>query len=60
VLVQDIAGDSYESLADAIRTVTGVEGEQDPYHGEYPLAEEARAVFEDLAANAWHTAKVSR
>ena len=30
VLVQDIAGDNYESLADAIRTVTGVEGEQAP------------------------------
>jgi hypothetical protein len=60
VLVQDIVGDNYESLADAIRTVTGMEGEHDPYHGEYPMAEGAKAVFGDLAENAWHTAKVSR
>ncbi|UPV73679.1 DUF393 domain-containing protein [Halorussus limi] len=60
VLVQDIVGDNYESLADAIRSVTGVEGEPDPYHGEFPLAEEARDAFGELAANAWHTAKVSR
>lgn len=60
VLVQDIVGDNYESLADAIRTVSGVDGDPDPYHGEYPLADSAKAVFGDLAANAWHTAKVSR
>lgn len=59
VLVQDIVGDNYESLADAIRTVSGVEEDPDPYHGEYPMAEAAKSVFDELAANAWHTAKVS-
>jgi hypothetical protein len=50
VLIQDIVGENYESLADAIRTVTGVDG--DPYHGVYPLADDAREEFESLAANA--------
>jgi hypothetical protein len=60
VLIQDVVGDNYESIADAIRTVTGVDGEPDPYHGEYPMADGASEEFEKLAANAWHTAKVSR
>ncbi|WP_135826237.1 DCC1-like thiol-disulfide oxidoreductase family protein [Halorussus ruber] len=60
VLVRDIVGDNYESLADAIRTVSGVDGDPDPYHGEYPMAEDAKEPFEELAGNAWHTAKVSR
>jgi len=59
VLVQDIVGDNYESLADAIRTVSGVDGDPDPYHGEYPMADSANEAFEELADNAWHTAKVS-
>ena len=60
VLVQDIVGDNYESLADAIRSVTGVEGEPEPYHGVYPLSEAGMEAFEELAANAWHTAKVNQ
>jgi hypothetical protein len=60
VLVQDVVGDNYESIADAVRTVTDVEGEPDPYHGAYPMAEGAQAAFDELAANAWHTAKASR
>lgn len=60
VLVQDVVGNNYESIADAIRTVSGVEGDPDPYHGEYPMAPDGRAVFEELAENAWHTAKVGR
>ena len=60
VLIQDVIGDNYESLADAVRTMTGVDGEPDPYHGEYPMADDAIGLFEELAANAWHTAKVSR
>ena len=59
-LVQDIVGDNYESIADAIRTVTGVDGDPDPYHGVYPLADDARERFDDLAANASHTVKVQR
>ena len=53
VLVQDILGDNYESLADAVRTVTGVERDPDPYHGVYPLSDAARERFDDLAANAY-------
>ncbi|WP_440006466.1 DCC1-like thiol-disulfide oxidoreductase family protein [Halomicrococcus sp. SG-WS-1] len=57
-LVQDIVGENYESVADAIRTVTGVDGDPDPYHGTYPLAENADAAFDELVANAGHTVKV--
>lgn len=60
VLIQDVVEDNYESIADAVRTVPGVDGEPDPYHGAYPMAEAAREAFEELAANAWHTAKVGR
>ncbi|WP_135830448.1 DCC1-like thiol-disulfide oxidoreductase family protein [Halorussus halobius] len=58
VLIRDVLGDNYESIADAVRTVTGAEGDPDPYHGAYPMADEAREAFDDLAADAWHTAKV--
>lgn len=51
-LVGDVVGDNYESIADAIRTVTGVTADPDPYHGVYPMAETARERFESLAANA--------
>ena len=51
-LIQDVVGDNYESIADAIRTVTGVEGDPDPYHGDYPLADDARDRFDALATNA--------
>lgn len=61
VLVQDVVGDNYESLADAIRFVSGVEREPDPYHGRYPLADEAADRFDELAANAraTHRARAS-
>lgn len=52
VLVRDIVDDNYESLADAIRTVTGVDGEPDPYHGTYPLAPEAASALEALSDEA--------
>jgi predicted DCC family thiol-disulfide oxidoreductase YuxK len=51
-LIQDVVGDNYESVADAIRTVTGVEGDPDPYHGTYPLAEGARERVDALADGA--------
>ncbi|MFC7080576.1 DCC1-like thiol-disulfide oxidoreductase family protein [Halorussus caseinilyticus] len=60
VLVGDIVGDNYESLADAIRTVTGVDGRPDPYHGAYPMSEAAKSAFGELGRNAWHTAKIRR
>lgn len=49
VLVQDVVGGNYETMADAIRTVAGVQRDPDPYHGVYPLAEDAESAFEDLA-----------
>ncbi|ARS91431.1 DCC1-like thiol-disulfide oxidoreductase family protein [Natrarchaeobaculum aegyptiacum] len=48
VLVQDIVDDGYESAADAIRTVSGV----DPYHDDYPLTGAALDRFDDLASRA--------
>lgn len=55
VLVQDVVGENYESLADAIRTVTGVDREPDPYHGTYPMADDARNAYADVAAIAKST-----
>jgi len=54
-LVQDVVGDNYESLADAIRTVTGVDREPDAYHGEFPLAAPAAERFPDLSRHARKT-----
>lgn len=48
-LVQDVVGENYERMADAIRTVAGVDREPDPYHGVYPLAADAEPAFEALA-----------
>ena len=50
VLVQDIVDENYERLADAIRFVSGVDREVDPYHDAYPLAADAAAKFDALAA----------
>lgn len=52
VLVRDIVGENYESIADAINTVVGGERDPDPYHDTYPLAPEAAERFEALAAAA--------
>lgn len=52
VLVQDVVGENYEALADAVRFVSGLDREVDPYHDAYPLADEAAALFDDLAASA--------
>lgn len=60
VLVQDVVGDNYESIADAVRTVTGVDGDPDPYHGRYPLSAGASEAFAKLADDAWHTLTVDR
>ncbi|WP_135807084.1 DCC1-like thiol-disulfide oxidoreductase family protein [Halorussus marinus] len=59
VLIGDVIGDNYESIADAVRTATGAAGEPDAYHGEFAMGPAARGAFDDLAANAWHTAKVT-
>ncbi|MFB6103061.1 MAG: DUF393 domain-containing protein [Haloplanus sp.] len=55
VLVRDIVGDNYESIADAIRTVTGADGDVDAYHDTVPLAADALNRFPALAANAAST-----
>ncbi|WP_423745078.1 DCC1-like thiol-disulfide oxidoreductase family protein (plasmid) [Haladaptatus sp. SPP-AMP-3] len=59
-LVGDIVGDNYESIADAIRTVTGVDGDPDPYHGVHSMAEDARDRFDSLSANARSMSHVIR
>ncbi len=51
-LVGDIVGDNYESIADAIRTVTGLENDPEPYHCVHPMADDAREEFGSLSANA--------
>lgn len=58
VLVRDIVGENYETVADAIRTVSGLDRDPDPYHGTYPLADAARERFDALAAEASTTTKV--
>jgi len=52
VLVQDLVGENYESVTDAVRTVTGAPGDPDPHHGRYPLADRAAGAFDDLGAAA--------
>ena len=52
VLVSDLVGENYESIADAVRTVSGLDDEPDPYHGSFPLADAAVGRFEGLVAAA--------
>lgn len=52
VLIRDVVDENYERIADAIRSVSGLDREVDPYHDDYPLADDAAALFDDLAANA--------
>lgn len=55
VLVQDVVGDNYETIADAVRTVTGVDREPDPYHGTFPVTPAAAEAYVDLEADARQT-----
>ncbi|SEV82907.1 DCC1-like thiol-disulfide oxidoreductase family protein [Natrinema salifodinae] len=50
VLVQDIVDGNYEQFADAIQSVVGADRELDPYHDAYPMADDAAALFDRLAA----------
>ncbi|WP_122090507.1 thiol-disulfide oxidoreductase DCC family protein [Halalkalicoccus subterraneus] len=52
VLIQDIVGENYESIADAIGTVVGRDRDVDPYHDTYPLAEAAKDRYPALSAGA--------
>lgn len=57
VLIGDIVGENYESIADAIRsTAAGGDRDPDPYHDAYPLAPAAEERFAALAAAADGTA----
>ena len=58
-LIQDVVGDNYETLADAIRWVSGLDRNPDPYHDVYPMAEDARDMFSDLSSNATETHRVA-
>ncbi|PCR92618.1 thiol-disulfide oxidoreductase DCC family protein [Natrinema ejinorense] len=51
VLVQDIVDETYERFADAVWSVSETDREIDPYHDAYPLADDAAALFDELAAN---------
>ncbi|MBZ6493403.1 DCC1-like thiol-disulfide oxidoreductase family protein [Natrinema longum] len=51
VLVQDIVDETYERFADAVQSVSGTDREIDPYHDAYPLADDAAALVDELAAN---------
>ncbi|WP_435551524.1 DUF393 domain-containing protein [Natrinema sp. CGMCC1.2065] len=55
VLVRDIVGENYERLADAVRVVSGTDREIEPYHDAYPMASDAAALFDELAASAGRT-----
>ncbi|ADJ16294.1 DCC1-like thiol-disulfide oxidoreductase family protein [Halalkalicoccus jeotgali] len=52
VLVGDIVGENYESIADAIGTAVGQERDPDPYHDTYPLTEAAKGHYPALSADA--------
>lgn len=60
VLVQDIVGENYESIADAIQATVGGDRDPDPYHDTYPLAPAAAKRFPALAAAADGTTVVAR
>lgn len=51
-LMSDLVGENYEAIADAVRTVSGLDDEPDPYHGSFPLADEAAKQFKALAVTA--------
>jgi predicted DCC family thiol-disulfide oxidoreductase YuxK len=52
VLIGDVVGDNYESIADAVRRVAGTEREPDGYHDAVPMAPAARDRYLRLAARA--------
>lgn len=52
VLVQDIVGENYESIADAIGTVVGQDRDPDPYHDTYLLSTDAKGQYPSISANA--------
>lgn len=59
VLVSDVVGENYETVADAVRRVAGLDRGPDPYHDVLPMTDAARAAFDDLADAAWSTPTVA-
>jgi len=55
VLIRDIVDENYERVADAVQSVSGTDREIDPYHDAYPLADDAAALFDELAASGSRT-----
>ncbi|SEP77329.1 thiol-disulfide oxidoreductase DCC family protein [Natrinema salaciae] len=55
VLVQDIVDERYERVADAVQFVSGTDRDVDPFHDAYPLADDAAALFDALAASGSRT-----
>ena len=50
VFVEDVVDENYERVADAIRSVAGLESDVDPYNDAYPLADSAADCFGALAS----------
>ena len=57
-LAADLVGDNYESIADALQNVSGLDREPDPYHDVHTLTERARDRFDALAESAESTSVV--
>ncbi|MEF8780752.1 MAG: DUF393 domain-containing protein [Haloferacaceae archaeon] len=51
-LVGSLVRDNYERIASAVGVASGRDRDPDPYHGEYPLREDAAGTFGALAAAA--------
>ena len=59
VLVSDLVGGNYESMADAVRSVAGLDRDPDPYHDAVPMTDAAREAFVPLADAAGSTPLVA-
>lgn len=47
-LVEDIVAESYDGVADAVRRVSGLDRDPDPYHGTYELTAGAKEEYAGL------------
>jgi len=52
VLVQDVVGENYETVADAVRTVVGADRNPDPFHGTYEFSAGAAETYGPLESAA--------
>lgn len=51
-LVEEIVKESYDGVADAVRRVSGVDRDPDPFHGTFEITRSARNEFKALARDA--------